>query len=45
MLDEQRQHLRNYFELMARIPNNDNELVGYAFVESLPGPRDGMCGQ
>ncbi len=44
MLDDQHQFHWNYFELMARVVNDDDELVGYAFVELLPGLRDGECG-
>ncbi len=35
-------HIR-YFEMIAGIYNDENELVGYAFVELLPGLRPGMC--
>jgi len=33
----------NYFELMASVINDNGDLVGYAFVELLPGIREGMC--
>jgi predicted secreted hydrolase len=45
MLDDRHQYHWNYFELMARILNDNNDLVGYAFVELLPGLREGMCGE
>ena len=32
-----------YFELMAKVLNDKDELVGYAFAELLPGVRAGMC--
>jgi len=35
-------HLRT-FELLARILNASDELVGYAIVELLPDIRQGMC--
>lgn len=35
-------HIR-YFEMIAGIYNEAGELVGYAFVECLPGLRPGMC--
>jgi len=33
----------NYFELLATVINDSNEIVGYAFVELLPDIRQGMC--
>jgi len=44
MLDEQRQHLRNYFELMARIPNTTTNWSGTRSSSRCLAP-DGMCGQ
>ncbi len=32
-----------YFEIMAAIKNDAGETVGYAFVELLPGTREGLC--
>jgi len=32
-----------YFEMMAAVYNDSNELVGYTFVELLPNLRPGMC--
>lgn len=33
----------DYFELLAKIINDSNEIVGYAFVELLPDIRRGKC--
>jgi len=43
MLDDQHMYRWNYYELMARILNDSDELVGYAFIELLPELREGMC--